>query len=107
MKKAILNRKKVNTSVLILILTISTCNILGSIFLDTSSSFNHESDEIDSLDTIPKISDNEVQIITPENKTYSTPMSGYYPVTYGFEEDKNGNIPWNWNVEGSAERLLF
>ncbi len=39
---------------------------------------------------------NEIDLITPENKTYAEPMSGYYPGTYGFENDLNGNFPDGW-----------
>jgi len=40
-----------------------------------------------------------IGIITPENITYTVPMSGYYPATYGFENDKIGNIPEEWSDE--------
>ena len=29
----------------------------------------------------------DIDILTPENKSYTGPMSGYYPATYGFEND--------------------
>ena len=32
----------------------------------------------------------------PDNITYTDPMSGYYPATYGFESDKNGDSPYGW-----------
>ncbi|KKM78751.1 hypothetical protein LCGC14_1356860, partial [marine sediment metagenome] len=38
------------------------------------------------------ISNSELFISTPENKTYIDPMSGYYPGTYGFENHKDGTI---------------
>ena len=44
----------------------------------------------------PRASAGEITIITPENKTYTEPMSGYYPGTFGFENDLNGAIPFNW-----------
>ena len=34
-----------------------------------------------------------IQIITPENKVYTEPMSGYYPATFGFEETITGILP--------------
>ena len=34
-----------------------------------------------------------INIITPLNKTYSAPMTGYYPATYGFEGDPDGILP--------------
>jgi len=43
-----------------------------------------------------KSSDNEISIVTPENKTYTGPMSGYYPGTYGFENDQIGSVPQGW-----------
>jgi len=51
----------------------------------------------------PKTSANEILINTPENKTYGAPMSGYYPATYGFENDMVGSDPAEWNVfEGAG-----
>ena len=50
----------------------------------------------------PKISGQEINITTPENKTYLEPMNGYYPATYGFENDLVGNNPDNWIVEESG-----
>ncbi|MHA1885102.1 MAG: SBBP repeat-containing protein, partial [Promethearchaeota archaeon] len=39
----------------------------------------------------------KITIITPQNKTYIEPMSGYYPSTYGFENDINGiGTPLEW-----------
>ncbi len=38
-------------------------------------------------------SDGEITIITPENKTYYQAMDGYYPATYGFENDEDGSDP--------------
>jgi len=43
-------------------------------------------------------SSSEINIVTPENKTYTEPMSGYYPATYGFENDEDGNNPKEWEV---------
>jgi hypothetical protein len=43
-----------------------------------------------------KSSDDEISVITPENITYIEPMSGYYPGTYGFENDEIGSIPQGW-----------
>jgi len=49
-----------------------------------------------------KSSDNEISIATPENKTYSGLMSGYYPATYGFENDEDGITPLGWEVSGGG-----
>ncbi|MFX1566908.1 MAG: hypothetical protein ACFFCV_00915 [Promethearchaeota archaeon] len=41
-----------------------------------------------------------LNLITPEDKIYTCPMSGYYPATYGFENDKSGDFPNAWSEEG-------
>ena len=45
-----------------------------------------------------KLSDIEITIVTPENKTYTQPDSGYYPATYGFENDEDGSDPDEWTM---------
>ncbi|MFX1258780.1 MAG: NosD domain-containing protein, partial [Promethearchaeota archaeon] len=45
-----------------------------------------------------KIANSEISIITPENRTYTNPMSGYYPASYGFENDKDGEFPTGWSL---------
>ncbi len=37
-----------------------------------------------------------LNIITPENKTYTAPMSGYYPASFGFENDNDDSFPDGW-----------
>ena len=44
----------------------------------------------------PKSNAGEITIITPENKTYTESDSGYYPGTYGFENDENDALPEEW-----------
>ena len=51
----------------------------------------------------------KINIHSPENKTYIEPMSGYYPATYGFENDENGNIPSEWlgvNIPGTTTTVV-
>ncbi len=43
--------------------------------------------------TLPKIGDSSITINTPENTTYTGPMSGYYYGTHGFECDEDGALP--------------
>ncbi len=38
-----------------------------------------------------------IEIITPEDIIYSEPDEGYYPGTYGFENDNNGAFPSGWD----------
>ena len=35
-------------------------------------------------------------IQSPEDKTYTVPMAGYYPATYGFENDEDESSPDDW-----------
>ncbi len=35
-------------------------------------------------------------IITPEERLYNKPMEGYYPGTFGFENDEDGLMPEGW-----------
>lgn len=61
---------------------------------DKTISGNETKTNNDHTDTIinhnPKISGNQITITTPENKTYVEPRSGFYPATYGFEEEPAG-----------------
>ncbi|MFX1488232.1 MAG: hypothetical protein ACFFBI_03730 [Promethearchaeota archaeon] len=36
--------------------------------------------------------DSNINIATPENQTYTEPMSGYFPATYGFENEQHAAI---------------
>lgn len=45
-----------------------------------------------------KMSGPQINITTPENITYSEPMSGYYSATYGFENDEIGDDPEDWII---------
>ncbi len=56
------------------------------------NSINNDSTEtLIQEENLPKLSNNDISIITPENKTYTEMMSGYYPATYGFENEDVGN----------------
>ncbi|MHA1671118.1 MAG: Loki-CTERM sorting domain-containing protein [Promethearchaeota archaeon] len=54
----------------------------------------------------PKTSAGEITIVTPENITYTEPDSGYYPATYGFENDEDGRVPEGW-VDTSGSGCIF
>lgn len=43
---------------------------------------------------------NQILIVNPVNTTYYSPASGFYPATHGFESEKNGPNPNDWNIEG-------
>ncbi|MHA2039133.1 MAG: hypothetical protein ACW98X_22125, partial [Promethearchaeota archaeon] len=61
------------------------------VFGNDSVGTNYESD-------IRYFSVKPITIITPENKTYTQPMSGYFPATYGFENEQDGGNPTGWTV---------
>ncbi len=46
-----------------------------------------------------------LEIITPENKLYIAPMSGFYPATFGFENDENGAFPKHWEDWSGAHPI--
>ena len=52
----------------------------------------------------PKFSSGEISIITPENKLYTEPMSGYYPATIGFENETIGDSPHGWTEFSELDR---
>ncbi len=51
---------------------------------------------------IPNSSDPEITIVSPMNTTYNEPMSGYYPATYGFENEFDGGFPKGWIDESTG-----
>ena len=42
-----------------------------------------------------------ISIISPESKVYG-PLKGYYPATYGFDYDPDGNFPREWTLESNG-----
>lgn len=84
----------INISLLILILSLTVAGTLNQSFTPQYK-----------LET-PKSSADEITIVTPENKTYTEPMSGYYPATYGFENDEDGTIPEEWE-EVKGDPIMF
>ncbi len=50
-----------------------------------------------SAESNPRLSASGLTINSPvEGKIYTPQMEGYYPGTYGFENDEDGNIPSGW-----------
>jgi len=82
------NRNFKSTLVLVLIITPLIASILISAIPNTN--FNHAKQN--DLILIPKSSAiQDINIATPENKTYTAPMSGYHPGSYGFENEDIGD----------------
>ncbi|MFX1590633.1 MAG: hypothetical protein ACFFC1_21065, partial [Promethearchaeota archaeon] len=49
---------------------------------------------------------NPINIYTPENKTYNETMSGFYPATYGFENDAEYDNPSGWTIHESSDYIV-
>ncbi|KKM78750.1 hypothetical protein LCGC14_1356850 [marine sediment metagenome] len=77
-------------------LKIFLCCFLTLIILFSAIRINEINTEQTTNSDFPNLSVNEIIINTPENKTYTSPMSGYYPATYGFENDDIGSNPDEW-----------
>ncbi|MFX1376433.1 MAG: hypothetical protein ACFFA0_11510 [Promethearchaeota archaeon] len=78
------------------------CYFIVSIILFSAVRINEiNMKPIDNKRDYPNLSADEITINTPENITYTKPMSGYYPATYGFENDEIGDDPYGW-IDGSG-----
>jgi len=93
MVKIILKNK---ISVIRLILLLSLISVSGLILLRCNLIIPRTPEQYYDEKNSVKLSDNEISIITPENITYEKPMRGYYPGTYGFENDEIGSVPQGW-----------
>ncbi|MFX1276125.1 MAG: hypothetical protein ACFFBP_06225 [Promethearchaeota archaeon] len=60
--------------------------------------FGNETNGIMHTSDIRYFTTSAIGIITPENRTYTSPMSGYYPATHGFENDNDGTNPKGWII---------
>ena len=79
--------------------SVSLMFLIGLLFVSASATFlmpsvKHVDKHIEGLRT----SASEITIVTPENKTYTEPDSGYFPATYGFENDLDGSNPDDWVI---------
>ena len=81
-----IKKSYINISLLVLFLSLS---VVGTINQSFKPQYNLET---------PRASDGEITIITPENKTYYELDDGYYPATYGFDNDLPGSEPSGWVV---------
>ena len=88
-------RKKYIIFFVILLVTSVFSVILFSNSIKYDSTIENVDDTIDLFDL--RVSGPQINITTPENKTYYGPMSGYYPATYGFENDDINSTPEEWS----------
>jgi len=91
-----MTKKSRNNGFLLFFMFITFCLLANS--LNNSVENDYIAENSSDLDITPKPSAVNIDIITPENKTYTEPMSGYYPGTFGFENDLNGAIPSGWDA---------
>jgi hypothetical protein len=91
MKFKTTNHQKYTHAILLLIIFCGSLISLISLF-DPDSQINlfNENNE-KKWYNIPKLSNNGINISTPKNITYTAPMKGYYPATFGFENEEDGN----------------
>ena len=90
------NKNRYISSVLLVLIILQSASIYFPINSILFESIHEERDALN-------LSDDEVIIITPENKTYLDPDSGYYPATYGFESDEDGLVPEGWaDLDGAS-----
>ena len=73
--------------VIVLLLNLASISLLINNHTAGISPFDNNSNSIN----LPLTSANEITLLTPENKTYTGPMSGYYPGTYGFGNELEGS----------------
>ncbi|MFX1390115.1 MAG: S8 family serine peptidase [Promethearchaeota archaeon] len=85
------NRKLETFSILTLIVLVSGIIPLVGINLGYSS-----------IEAPKSSSTEEITINSPEETAYREPMSGYYPATYGFENDDNYGAPEGWYLSEMA-----
>ena len=87
--------------------SLSTVNILNKNentkgISEQNEENNHERDFVQNANS------DDINIISPENRIYTAPMSGYYPATYTFENDVVGGDPTGWSVsEPGVPRLML
>jgi hypothetical protein len=90
-KKNTQNKKSLIFASILLIVSLQLIYFnVFSLFFPNNSNRNHFNES--KLNS----SSNGITIYTPENKTYTKKMSGYYPATYGFENDESWEIPQEW-----------
>lgn len=87
------NRSYLKLLVIVLLIMLGNLNFLlsSSNFINSPSNYSNFGNF-----NLPKTNAGEITIITPENVTYTKAMSGYYPATYGYENDLLGTIPRDW-----------
>ena len=88
-----IKKTHISISLLVLIVSFTVVGALGMLF---SSSLVIQ--DVEKCNT-PKSSAGEITIITPEEKIYTEPDSGYYPAIYGFENNKIGEAPSDWQID--------
>ncbi|MHA1150120.1 MAG: LamG-like jellyroll fold domain-containing protein [Promethearchaeota archaeon] len=71
-------------------------NLSGLIITDNSKGFYTNQEDLVIIE--PRPSGSSINITTPANISYNNPMSGYYPATYGFENDTIGGDPSSWTI---------
>ena len=101
-KKNFQNKKGLILTTLLLLISFQLIffNTFSLFFPDNNYGSYFNDDELNS-------SSNGITIFTPENKTYTKKMSGYYPATYGYENDESWEEPEDWIIVYPYEAIRY
>ncbi|MFX1284153.1 MAG: Ig-like domain-containing protein [Promethearchaeota archaeon] len=73
----------------------TTTKVINSRIGNDNTQINSITNNRDKRNVLESISANSIELISPENTTYTSPMSGYYPATFGFENELHGTLGTN------------
>ncbi|MFX1479426.1 MAG: Ser-Thr-rich GPI-anchored membrane family protein [Promethearchaeota archaeon] len=95
-----IDRKRIIISTLVILFLIASPILVFILNINARGDITHKA--------LPILSVNEINIVTPENTTYSASMSGFYPSTYGFDNDIVGGYPDGWtSIENGGTIRVF
>ena len=102
------NRKRQKSgNLLILFSVLFIAFIITSDLNGTNKTIHGNVNDNPLLEKNPQISGPEINITTPENKTYYASMNGYYPGSIGFESDLPGSYPSDWYVRSPDATHIY
>jgi len=91
-----MNNSQIKDNILISLVVIALFIISFTPFLELSSNNSRYSQQGEFNFEKLKTNANEIIIITPENQTYNEAIAGFYPATFGFENNILNSFPSGW-----------
>ncbi|MFW9820991.1 MAG: hypothetical protein ACFFE5_15405, partial [Candidatus Thorarchaeota archaeon] len=89
-----ISQREKHSCIYILLVFFCLSSVSFSFIIDWGFQINQFDDEDqEKLNKFPETSNGLINITSPENRTYTAPMTGYYLATYGFESDADGILP--------------